>query len=64
MPRGRPITANLKEDPEYFEKYYHTTKEDYICECGSFINSHSKRKHLMSKKHHYIMNKKQDNNNV
>ena len=52
---GKPITVNVKEDPEYFKKYYHSTKEDYICECGCVINNHSKRRHLLSKKHTYSL---------
>ncbi len=55
MPVGRPLTINYKEDDEYFKKYYHYTKTDHTCECGSLINNHSLRKHLMTKKHLRVM---------
>lgn len=58
MPRGRPITVNVKEDKSYFAKYYHLTNEDHICECGSHYKLHSKRRHLLSKKHTTLMNYK------
>ena len=55
MPAGRPITVNQKEDVEYFKKYYHLTKEEFKCECGSSINNHSRLKHLKSYKHIRVM---------
>jgi hypothetical protein len=51
MPRGRPITANVKENKSYFAEYYHKTNETHICECGCTYLLHSKRKHLVTKKH-------------
>ena len=52
---GRRITVNVKENKNYFAEYYHKTNEDCICECGSKILLHTKRKHLMTKKHKDIM---------
>ena len=51
MPRGKPITVNVKENEEYFKNYYHNTKADYTCQCGALINNHSLRKHLLTQKH-------------
>lgn len=66
MTRGRPITINQKEDPEYFKKYYHNTKEEFSCDCGALINNHSLRKHLVTKKHCRVielLNKLKSNDN-
>lgn len=56
MTRGRPITANVKENPEYFNEYYHSTNKQYTCDCGTNYLIHSKRRHLLSKKHLVLMN--------
>jgi hypothetical protein len=53
--KGRPLTHNVKENKQYFLDYYHKTNEDIICECGSHVKSHSKLKHLKSKKHIQVM---------
>jgi hypothetical protein len=56
MPRGRPITHNVKANKnEYFREYYHSSNGEYICECGVRCLLNSKRKHLMSKKHAHYM---------
>ena len=55
--RGRKITANIKEDQEYYKKYYHLTKTDYICECGMIMNNHSRLKHLKTKTHARLIEK-------
>lgn len=55
MPRGRPITANVKENPEYFNEYYHSTNKEHTCECGCNYLFHSKRRHMLSKKHLTLM---------
>jgi len=49
--KGRPVTVNVKGNEQYFLDYYHKTNENIICECGSHVKSHSKLKHLKSKKH-------------
>lgn len=55
MTKGRPLTMDVKNDKEYFKKYYHKTNEDYKCEeCGALFKLHSKRRHLMSQKHIYM----------
>ena len=54
---ARPAILNIKENKTYFKDYYHTTKEDFICECGAFINNHSLRKHLKTKKHSIVIDK-------
>jgi hypothetical protein len=51
MPRGRPITSNVKENPEYFNEYYHNTNKEQLCECGCKYLFHSRRRHMLSKKH-------------
>jgi hypothetical protein len=58
MPRGRPITANVKENKEYFNEYYHKTNKEITCECGCKYLAHSKRKHLTTKKHLDLMETK------
>lgn len=55
MPRGRPITANVKDNKEYFNEYYHSTNKQHICDCGTNYLIHSKRRHLLSKKHQVLM---------
>jgi hypothetical protein len=59
MPRGRPITSNVKENKDYFRNYYHETNEEFICECGCKCKLHSKRRHLLSQKHIQLMESKQ-----
>lgn len=63
MTRGRPITANVKDNKEYFIEYYHKTNKESICECGCKYMSRSKSKHLKTKKHldliEFINNKKE-----
>jgi hypothetical protein len=57
MPRGRPLTVNVKEiGKKYFTDYYHATNEDVQCECGCLVKSHSKRRHMLSKKHIQLTN--------
>jgi hypothetical protein len=53
--KGRPLTHNAKNNKQYFLDYYHKTNEDIICECGAHFKSHSKLKHLKSKKHIQVM---------
>lgn len=56
MPKlGRPSIKNIKEDANYYKNYYHETKKDYVCECGAFINNHSKTKHFKTKKHFHVL---------
>lgn len=52
---GRRITVNVKENKSYFAEYYHKTNMEHICECGCKYLLHSKRRHLMSKKHQDLM---------
>lgn len=51
MPRGRPVTADVKNNKGYFAEYYHKTNSEYTCICGCKYKLHSKRRHLLSKKH-------------
>jgi hypothetical protein len=56
MPRGRPVTHDVKNNrAEYFREYYHSTNAEHRCECGAIYLLNSKRKHLMTKKHAYYM---------
>jgi hypothetical protein len=52
---GRNTTVNVKENKNYFNEYYHKTNMEYICECGCKYLLHSKRRHLMTKKHLDLM---------
>ena len=51
MPKGRPVTVNVKDNEAYFRDYYHKTNENYQCECGTKILLHTKAKHLKTRKH-------------
>lgn len=55
--KGRPTVNNVKEDKEYFKKYYHLTKADFTCECGMTMNNHSKNKHLKTQTHKRVIEK-------
>jgi hypothetical protein len=52
---GRKTTVNVKENKNYFNEYYHKTNELHTCECGCTYLLHSKRKHLVTKKHIDLM---------
>lgn len=56
MPRGRPLTHDVKNNrAQYFREYYHSTNGEHICECGAMYLLNSKRKHLLTKKHTHYM---------
>jgi len=42
----------------YFRDYYHSHNSDVTCECGQAMKSNTMRKHINSKKHHYLLSKK------
>ena len=49
---GRPTKHfELKNDAEYFKKYYHLTKTDALCECGAIVNSKCLAKHMKRERH-------------
>ncbi len=52
---GRKPTVNVKENRHYFAEYYHKTNKEHVCECGCKYLLHSKRRHMLSKKHIEIM---------
>lgn len=52
---GRNTTVNVKENPNYFNEYYHSHNKECICECGSSYLYYSKHRHLLSKKHHNML---------
>lgn len=51
MPRGRPVTSNVKENPNYFNEYYHSNNKECTCECGNNYFYFSRHRHMLSKKH-------------
>jgi hypothetical protein len=56
MPRGRPLTHDVKNNrATYFREYYHKSNEEHVCECGAIYKLNSKRKHLMTNKHAHYM---------
>ena len=55
MSRGRPITVNVKENPNYFNEYYHMKNKECTCECGNSYLYYSKHRHMKSKKHITLM---------
>ena len=55
--KGRRITANIKEDKEYYKKFYHLKKEVVACECGRIMNNWSIQKHKKTKYHKQVMEK-------
>ena len=58
-PRGRPATEDVKNNKDtYFTAYYHKTNHDIICECGQYVKSKGMYMHKKSKKHSYLINKK------
>ncbi len=52
---GRPISVNVKENPEYFNEFYHKNNKLVKCECGLPIMSMGMNKHLKTKKHKNFM---------
>ena len=55
IPRGRPISVDVKNNKQYFKDYYHPTNKEVLCECGQHVKSKTMYKHKMSSKHEYIM---------
>jgi len=49
-------------DLSYFRDYYHKHNKDVTCECGQAVKSDTMRKHVLSKKHHYLLSKKSGEN--
>ena len=46
------LPRNLcRDSKEYFNDYYHQTKEKVLCSCGRMVNQRNKAKHLKSKIH-------------
>ena len=54
-PRGRPISVDVKNNKDYYAKYYHLSNIDIICECGQHLKSRGLYKHKKSLKHEYLM---------
>lgn len=56
---GRPVTIDVKNNhKQYFREYYHKSNADHYCICGQYVKLNSLRKHLLTKKHEYLVNKK------
>jgi hypothetical protein len=49
--RGRKITVNVKENPQYFNEYYRNTNHLVKCSCGQDIFFRSMRNHKLSQRH-------------
>jgi hypothetical protein len=50
-PKGRPSEIGIICDELYFNKYYHQTKKDVTCECGSIVSNKCMSRHLKRKVH-------------
>jgi hypothetical protein len=55
--KGRRITKNIKEDKEYYKKFYHLKKEVVECECGRILNNWGLLKHRKTDYHKRVMEK-------
>lgn len=53
--KGRPCTTNIKNDEQYFKKYYHHSKHDVVCECGATVSNHCLLKHTKRPRHKKAM---------
>lgn len=47
---------------EYHRNYYHVRKQFVLCDCGCMINKTKLNRHLKCKKHHNLLELK--NNNI
>jgi hypothetical protein len=53
---ARKVTVNVKgNEKEYMKKYFAEKKELVKCDCGSYIENFSMRRHLKTKKHIQVM---------
>jgi hypothetical protein len=52
---GRPISVNVKENPEYFNAFYHSHNKLVKCECGLPVMSMGLNKHIKTNKHKKFM---------
>lgn len=61
---GRPVTIDVKNNhKQYFREYYHKSNADHYCEgCGQYVKLNSIRRHLLTKKHEYLLKKKSEEN--
>ena len=61
--KGRPkgtFKENKTIDKDYYNKYYHKTCGDVICECGLKTNKRNLARHMKTKKHLEILELRKD----
>jgi hypothetical protein len=59
------LPRNLcRDSKEYFNDYYHQTKEKELCSCGKMVNKRNKSKHLKSNIHNKKMSELEKNDNL
>jgi len=49
---------NKTDDPQYYNKLYHSTNKPMVCECGLPITSRALYNHKKTKKHIFLMEHK------
>ena len=50
--------TKTSDKKEYYNNYYHETKEKVLCTCGKLVNKRNKSKHMKSYMHERDVKKK------